>query len=147
MNKSKILTEIAGVLQEHIRHIETSVTRYKLASEIDHDDVMDPEDLSRQAEASEMLQHFEQLLLQAKEQELFIKDHDNENYDSIVPGALIQTDSYYLYIGISVPSFQMDKKTVLTISENAPIYINIRGKKVGDTIKLGEHHHKILSIG
>ena len=146
MDKSKILTEIAAALQEHIRHIEASVTRYKLASDIDDDDTMDPEDLSRQAEASDMQLRFEQLLLQAKEQEFFIMDHDDENHDSIVPGALIETDSHYIYIGISVPSFQLEDKTVLTISEKAPAYLSMRGKKPGDTLELGEHYYKIVSI-
>lgn len=146
MDKSKILTEIAAALQEHIRQIEASVMRYKLASNIDDDDTLDPEDLSRQSEATDMQLRFEQLLLQAKEQEFFIMDHDDEFHDVIEPGALIETEMNYIYVGIAIPTFQLDGKTVLTISEKAPAYLAMRGKKAGDTLELGEHHHKIVSI-
>ncbi|MFM2229138.1 MAG: hypothetical protein RL607_396 [Bacteroidota bacterium] len=146
MDKSKILTEIAASLQEHIRHIEASVTRYKLASDIDDDDTMDPEDLSRQAEASDMQLRFEQLLCQAKEQEFFLMDHDDVLHEIVIPGALVETDSHYIYMGISIPAFTLEKKTVLTISEKAPAYSGMRGKKAGDTIEIGEKLYKILSI-
>ncbi|MEN9335655.1 MAG: hypothetical protein RLZZ500_642 [Bacteroidota bacterium] len=146
MDKSTILTEIAAALQEHIRHIEASVTRYKLASDIDDDDTMDPEDLSRQAEASDMQLRFEQLLYQAKEQEFFLMDHDDVLHDAVTPGALIETDSHFIYMGISIPAFTLENKTVITISEKAPAYSSMRGKKAGDTIELGEQLYKILSI-
>lgn len=146
MDKTRILQEIMAVLQKYTHQIESSIMRYKLAVTIDEDDILDPEDLSHQAEASDLLLRFKQLLLQAKKQEQFLLTHGTNKTDCISPGALVETKSHYIYIGISVPAFKFNGKTVVTLSEKAPAYHNMREKKVGEIIELGEHYLKIITI-
>lgn len=146
MNKTLLVLEIAAELQAYIQQIENSVKRYKLATDLDDNDTLDPEDYARQSEAAEMQLRYEQLLRQAKEQESFLMEHDQKEYATIVPGVLIETEIYYIYVGISIPSFKWEEKTVITLSEKAPAYAEMRGKKSGDTIELGAKRHKILAI-
>ena len=146
MNKTLLVLEIAAELQAYIQQIENSVKRYKLATDLDDDDTLDPEDYARQSEAAEMQLRYEQLLRQAKEMENFMMEHDSNTYAIVLPGALIETETYFIYVGISIPSFKWGDKTVITLSEKAPAYAEMRGKKAGDTIELGAKRHKILAV-
>ncbi|MFN7331861.1 MAG: hypothetical protein ACK5SB_02595 [Flavobacterium sp.] len=146
MNKTLLILEIAAELQAYIQQIENSVKCYKLATDLDDDDTLDPEDYTRQSEAAEMQLRYEQLLQQAKAMETFMLEHEQKEYTMILPGALVETEMYYIYVGISIPSFQWDDKTVITLSEKAPAYAEMRGKKAGDTIELGAKRHKIVCI-
>ena len=146
MNKTLLALEIVAELQAYIQQIENSVKRFKIATDLDDNDTLDPEDYVRQSEAAEMQLRYEQLLRQAKEMETFMLEHEQKEYTIILPGALVETEMYYIYVGISIPSFKWDDKTVITLSEKAPAYAKMRGKKAGDTIELGAKRHKILAI-
>jgi hypothetical protein len=123
MNKTLLVLEIAAELQAYIQQIENSVKRYKLATDLDDNDTLDPEDYARQSEE----QHC-------------------KKYPIIQLGALVETETYYIYVGISIPTFKWKDKTVITLSEKAPAYAEMRGKKAGDTIEFGAKRHKILAI-
>jgi hypothetical protein len=146
MKKSKILNEIGAVLQEYKHHIEDSISRYKLAAERDDDDTTDPDDLSHQAEAADLLLRFEQLLSEAHKQELSLSKHTKDKPNCIAPGALAVTKSHYVYIGISVPPFKFNGKTVITMSEKAPAYHNMQGRKRGEMLELGEYNNRIIAV-
>ncbi|WP_353086744.1 hypothetical protein [Flavobacterium sp.] len=146
MNKTLLVLEIAAELQAYIQQIENSVKRYKLATDLDDNDTLDPEDYARQSEAAEMQLRYEQLLRQAKEMETFMREQHCKKYTIIQLRALVETETYYIYVGISIPTFKWKDKTVITLSEKAPAYAEMRGKKAGDTIEFGAKRHKILAI-
>lgn len=66
--------------------------------------------------------------------------------DTIKKGALIETDYLSFYIGISSLPFQMDGKKVVGISTHAPIYLRLKGKKVGDKVSIGTSKYEIKAI-
>ena len=61
-------------------------------------------------------------------------------------GTLVETDKNYLLIGISVPAFKFENKDVMSCSEDAPIYKNVKNRKIGDIFEIGKNSFEILKI-
>jgi len=146
MTKSEVLNTIIEQQNTIIRNLENSVSRYKTASDMDENDSIDPEDFSHQDEANEMQLRYEQMLIQAKKNLETLESYKTKKYTTIESGTLIETEDLYLFVGISLQQFKYNEKSVITISEQAPIYNLIKDKSVGEKITLGTIENTILSI-
>ncbi|WP_291275639.1 hypothetical protein [Flavobacterium sp.] len=146
MNKIKILEQIVKEQSKTLANLTASIQKYKSASDMDEDDTLDPEDYSHQGEAREMKIRMEQLLLkESKNLELIEKCLSIEN-EEVAFGALLDLDSKYLFVGVSIHPFSFEGKEVYSISTEAPIFQLIKGKKVNELIELGTNSYTIKSI-
>ncbi|WP_396188339.1 hypothetical protein [Flavobacterium sp.] len=146
MNKIKILEQIVKEQSKTLANLTASIQKYKSASDMDEDDTLDPEDYSHQGEAREMKMRMEQLLLkESKNLELIEKCMSIEN-EEVAFGALLDLDSKYLFVGVSIHPFSFEGKEVYSISTEAPIFQLIKGKKVNELIELGTNSYIIKSI-
>lgn len=146
MNKIKILEQIVKEQSKTLANLTSSIQKYKSASDMDEDDTLDPEDYSHQVEAREMKMRMEQLLLkESKNLELIEKCLSIEN-EEVAFGALLDLDSKYLFVGVSIHPFSFEGKEVYSISTEAPIFQLIKGKKVNELIELGTNSYTIKSI-
>ena len=146
MNKNEIIKSIINEQNVVISTIENSISRYKNASDIDENDSIDPEDFSHQDEAKEMQLHYEQILVQAKNNLDFLETYKNKETTKIELGSLIETEDLYIFIGISLQQFKLNGKNVIAISEEAPIYNSIKEKTIGEKITIGTIENTIISI-
>lgn len=146
MNKKDILEKIIEEQNKVIESLEQSVERYKIASDLDEESTHDPEDFSHQTEAKDMQLRYEKMLREAQQSMDFLINQKGENHQEIEEGAIIETDENYLFIGVSVPRFQAGDKEVVSLSAEAPIFHNLKGKKVGEAIQLGAKELTIKSI-
>lgn len=146
MNKIKILEQIVKEQSKTLANLTASIQKYKSASDMDEDDTLDPEDYSHQGEAREMKMRMEQLLLkESKNLELIEKCLSIEN-EEVAFGALLDLDSKYIFVGVSIHPFSFEGKEVYSISTEAPIFQLIKGKKVNELIELGTNSYTIKSI-
>lgn len=146
MNKSEILNAIINVQEKTLVNLKNSIEKLKVASDIDEDNTLDPEDFSHQDEAKNMQLHYEGILKkEIKNKETLLKCNEITT-NQVEFGSLVDLGDRYLFIGISTHPFKLENKAVYTISEQAPIYLSIKGKKVGDEIELGNEKFKILEI-
>lgn len=146
MNKIKILEQIVKEQSKTLANLTASIQKYKSASDMDEDNTLDPEDYSHQGEAREMKMRMEQLLLkESKNLELIEKCLSIEN-EEVAFGALLDLDSKYLFVGVSIHPFSFEGKEVYSISTEAPIFQLIKGKKVNELIELGTNSYTIKSI-
>lgn len=146
MTKNNVINNIIDEQKTIINNLENSVSRYKIASDIDENDSIDPEDFSHQDEANEMQLRYEQMLIQAKTNLEVLESYQNKSSSTIESGALIETEDLYIFIGISLQQFKLNGKNVITISELAPIYNTIKEKTIGEKITVGTIENIILSI-
>ena len=146
MDKAFILSSIIDEYQKVIDNLKASVERYKHESDIDEDNTLDPEDYARQTEAKDMQLRFEKMLKEAKQNLKFLEDSKAEIKDKIEAGTLVETDKNYLFVGVSVPVFKFENKDVISFSEDAPIYQNVKGKTSGETIEMGNNNFEIKNI-
>ncbi|MBW8361820.1 MAG: hypothetical protein K0M56_06475 [Kaistella sp.] len=146
MERTEIIERIIEEQKKIIDNLQESVNRYKSASDLDEDDTSDPDDYARQTEAKDMQLRFEKMLNEAT-QNLNLLDSEKEiPHTEIENGSLVETDKNYLYIGISVPVFKVEDKEVISFSGDAPVFQEIKGKKAGDKVKIGENSFEIKNI-
>ncbi|MBL7885206.1 MAG: hypothetical protein JNJ52_00530 [Flavobacterium sp.] len=146
MNKINIINGLIDEQKKIILTIEDSILRYKNASDLDENDSSDPEDFSHQDEAKDMQLRYEQMLIQTKNNLEFLELCKSKNCVSIENGSLIETENLYLFIGISLPQFELNNKKVISITEQAPVFNSIKEKSLGEKITIGSTENTILAI-
>lgn len=146
MNRKDILTKIIEEQNKVIESLQQSVDRYKTASDLDEESTHDPEDFSNQTVAKDMQLRFEKMMAQAQRDLDFVESETNTQHTDIENGSLIETDKNFIFVGISVPVFEVNGKEVMSFSEKAPIFEEIKDKAVGDKMKIGKDSFKIESI-
>lgn len=146
MNRLDILTKIIEEQNKVIESLQQSVDRYKTASDIDEESTHDPEDFSNQSVAKDMQLRFEKMMTEAEQNLSFLEKEKELTHTEIEKGSLIETDKNFLFVGISVPVFEVDGKQVMSFSEKAPIFEEMTGKTSGDKVKVGDDSFKIQSI-
>ena len=143
-------TDIINIIIEEqnvvIDSLKQSVERYKTASDLDEESTHDPEDFSHQTQAKDMQLRYEKMLNEANQNLSFLEGELKTTHEKIERGVLIETDQNFLFVGISVPSFNFEKKDVMCFSENAPVFQNIKGKNKGDTVEVGAKSLQIIDF-
>lgn len=146
MKRKDIINTIIDEQKKIVANLEVSVERYEHASDLDEDGTIDPDDLSQQTQYRDMLLRFKQLLDKAKKELEYLINETEEEHKIIEDGTLIETDKAYIFIGISVPKFNINDKVVYAISVEAPVYSKVKGKNIGDSIEFNQQEMKIISI-
>ena len=147
MKRDLILEKLIAEQRKVIESLQQSVNQYKSASDMDEESTHDPEDFSQQSQAKDMQLRFEKMLGEADENLSFLMNEKQSRHDLIEKGSVIETDKNFLFVGISVPVFEVNGKEVISFSDNAPIFEGFKGKKIGDSVKIGDHSYEIQSVG
>ena len=147
MKRDLILEKLIAEQRKVIESLQQSVNQYKSASDMDEESTHDPEDFSQQSQAKDMQLRFEKMLSEAEENLSFLMNEKESSHHVIEKGSVIETDKNFLFVGISVPVFEVNGKEVISFSDNAPIFEGFKGKKIGDRVKIGENLYTIQSIG
>ena len=147
MKRDLIIEQLIAEQRKVIESLQQSVNQYRTASDMDEESTHDPEDFSQQSQAKDMQLRFEKMLGEADENLSFLMNEKQSRHDLIEKGCVIETDKNFLFVGISVPVFEVNGKEVISFSDNAPIFEGFKGKKIGDSVKIGDHSYKIQSVG
>ena len=146
MNRKDIINKIIEEQKKVIESLESSVERYKVASDIDEESTHDPEDFSRQTEAKDMQLRYEKMLRNAESEMSFLEKETELSHETTENGSIIETKQNFYFVGISVPMIKLKEKQIISFSEDAPIFQSMKGKKVGDEVKIGDNKEVISSI-
>ncbi|MGZ5188049.1 MAG: hypothetical protein ACXWB5_01290 [Kaistella sp.] len=146
MKRNLIISQLIEEQAKVVESLQQSVNQYKTASDMDEESTHDPEDFSHQTEAKDMQLRFEKMLAEAEENLNFLNSEQNAAHETIEKGSVIETDQSYLFVGISVPVFKIEGKDVISFSEEAPVFEEIKGRAIGDSFKIGDNSHVIQSI-
>jgi len=146
MNRKDIINKIIEEQKKVIESLESSVERYKVASDIDEESTHDPEDFSRQTEVKDMQLRYEKMLRNAESEMSFLEKETELSHETTENGSIIETEQNFYFVGISVPMIKLKEKQIISFSEDAPIFQSMKGKKVGDEVKIGDNKEVISSI-
>ena len=84
--------------------------------------------------------------MSAKKSLEYLKSIQRTESDEVALGSLIETNKFFIYVGISTQKFNEDGSDIIGISTNASIYQNLQSKTAGDTFKFSPDYCEILSI-
>ena len=75
-----------------------------------------------------------------------IQSIDFSAKDEATVGSLVTTDMFNFFLGVATVPFLYDHKQIVGVSVSAPIFVNIKGKKVGDSFTFSGHQYNIHAI-
>ena len=146
MKRDLIIEQLIAEQRKVIESLQQSVNQYRTASDMDEESTHDPEDFSHQSEAKDMQLRYEKLLGDANQNLVFLENEKEMLHSEIENGSVVETDKNFLFVGISVPVFKIGDKEVISFSEEAPIFAKLKGKKIGDTVEIGDNKLIIQSF-
>ena len=89
---------------------------------------------------------YEKMLRNAESEMSFLQKETELSHEATENGSIIETEQNFYFVGISVPLIKLKEKQIISFSEDAPIFQSMKGKKVGDEVKIGDNKEVISSI-
>ncbi|MEZ7498155.1 hypothetical protein QO200_05320 [Flavobacterium sp. Arc3] len=101
----------------------------------------------RRAGKYELLKAIGDELAFAQEELTYLNNLDVTKEKTVVlPGAVVVTEQFVFFIGVSSEKVEVDGETVFGISTKAPIYANMRGLEKGSTFQFNETNYVIEDV-
>ncbi len=132
---------------EHIiTELKEELATKKGSSDLDENDTLDPEDYSTQTVSNVMVDLLQEQIAKTKKDLERIQQIDFSPKEEANVGAIVTTDMFNFFLGVATVPFLYEHKQIVGVSVSAPIFVNIKGKKVGDTFTFSGHLYTIHSI-
>ena len=129
-----------------IAELKEELATKKGSSDLDENDTLDPEDYSTQTVSNVMVDLLKEQVAKTKKDLERIQQIDFSLKEEATVGALVTTDMFNFFLGVATVPFLYEHKQIVGVSVSAPIFVNIKGKKVGDTFTFSGHLYTIHSI-
>ena len=129
-----------------IAELKEELATKKGSSDLDENDTLDPEDYSTQTVSNVMVDLLKEQVAKTKKDLERIQQIDFSLKEEANVGAIVTTDMFNFFLGVATVPFLYDHKQIVGVSVSAPIFVNIKGKKVGDTFTFSGHLYTIHSI-
>ena len=128
-----------------IAELKEELATKKGSSDLDENDTLDPEDYSTQTVSNVMVDLLKEQVAKTKKDLERIQQIDFSLKEEATVGALVTTDMFNFFLGVATVPFLYEHKQIVGVSVSAPIFVNIKGKKVGDTFTFSGHLYTIHS--
>ena len=129
-----------------ITELKEELATKKGSSDLDENDTLDPEDYSTQTVSNVMVDLLQEQIAKTKKDLERIQQIDFSPKEEAMVGAIVTTDMFNFFLGVATVPFLYEHKQIVGVSVSAPIFVNIKGKKVGDTFTFSGHLYTIHSI-
>lgn len=147
MNKVKILKAIRKYYDDSILQLLKKIEEYKMESDLEESAVLDPEDMSNQSAAVEMLQYYKSLLEQTRFNRNKLDSFPNTSGKKIQAGTVVVTKQVIFYMGVPTSPLPFDEnKLLIGLSLEAPLAKKLKSKKIGDSLPYGKLKLAIQNI-
>ena len=146
MNKDKVKNRLFELQDSIIETLREKIETTHTMVDIDEEDTIDPEDFSHQHESGVVKRLItDQLVKELKNLEQ-LKQIDFNEKQSVMPGAIVKTNSFNFFIGLATLPFEVDEERIIGISTASPIYALLAHKEEGEGFSFRGNDYIINSI-
>ena len=146
IEKKKIIQLLIDRQQSVVSDLTKSMESYKEAADLDEEGTRDMDDFAQQTVAKESQRRLEQQLSRAQTDLDVLEFYADSKYETVQAGALVQTDSLWFLVGLSLGSFEEGTMKLEFVSTGSPAFDSLLDKKVKDSFTLGKTDYKIKAI-
>ncbi len=146
MEKKKIIQLLIDRQNSVVSDLTKSMESYKEAADLDEEGTREMDDFAQQTVAKESQRRLEQQLGRAQTDLDVLEFYADSKFDSVQAGALVQTDSLWFLVGLSLGSFEDGAMKLEFVSTGSPAFDSLLDKKVNENFTLGKTNYKIKAI-
>ena len=144
-DKQKVLDICLQKQEKQVENFESRVA--SITSDINDTTYSASQSEDRKADKTEMLRIYENELLFSTADLDYLKTIDSGiECSTVQPGALVITKDLMFFVAISSEKFEIDGKTAVGISVNAPIYKSMMGLAKGESFQFNETAYLIEEL-
>lgn len=140
--KHFLIEEEKALLDE----VRKDLQDYMSENSLDHDTVMDLDDLAQNDASSFLQQDLEKRIAVHLETLQHLEEIPFQNTDTIKPGAIVKINGKKLIIAIAKRPFDYQGEQLEAISSAAPIYKELHGKQTGDSYHFHGENYNIEEV-
>ncbi len=144
--RNEILTAIIEQQQKVVDDVKKNIEILSTTSDLDEENTIDLDDLSHQAEAKDKEIDLAYKLDEEEDALTKLQTVIGKNSETVEPGAVVELDDQYLYVGVPFEPFNFKGKKIIGFSKQAPVFEQNKDKKKGDTFILGNDQKEIVNI-
>ena len=146
IDKNELKQVMVSNYENIIAELREELATKKGSSDLDENDTLDPEDYSTQTVSNVMVDLLKEQIAKTEKDLERIQSIDFSAKDEATVGSLVTTDMFNFFLGVATVPFLYDHKQIVGVSVSAPIFVNIKGKKVGDSFTFSGHQYNIHAI-
>ena len=145
--KQKIKSHYQNLLSEKINELRFMIS--DLAQDAQNDAKGSAGD---KHETALSMMHLEQEKLNQKLTEIIEQKNVVDKIDAdaihnkIALGSLVQTNDMLFYISAALPKIQLENKTIIAVSPQAPLGSQLMGKSLGNEVEINKNRFQIKAI-
>ncbi|MDO5509500.1 MAG: hypothetical protein Q4F57_02275 [Weeksellaceae bacterium] len=145
--RKEILDAVIAHQTKLIENIKFAIDTMDTTTDLDEQDTIDMDDLSRQSDLQEDKMKMQEKLTFEQSELRYVRNFLTiDSMEEFDKGAVVETDKAIFLVGFAFTPIAHGKKKIFGISANAPVFKNNLGKKQGDSLQLGEVSHTIEAI-
>ncbi|WP_268035478.1 hypothetical protein [Algoriphagus sp. PAP.12] len=145
MDKKAILKGCLIKQEMQIQDFEKEIKELK--SEIYDHDVIPSQDGGGTTDKQELLARYESELEFLKTELAKLESIDPNKIHNVVDvGSVVMTDKRTFFVAVSTEEVEVNDQSIFGVSTQAPIFIQMKGKKTGDEFEFNKQHYKIEQV-
>lgn len=146
--KQKILTAAREKQQALIDDFKSRIEEIKNGEVMVNEDQLDSGQRGNDDAGNEMINNLaDQLNFAVEEMDILNKMRtDLEPLDEVTIGAVVKTNRNTFFPSVSLEKFEVEGQELFGLSEKAPLYQMMKGKKVGDSFEYNIQGYEVLEV-
>lgn len=146
--KLKVLEAARQKQQTLINDFKSRIDEIKNSEVMVNEDQLDYDQQGSDDAGNEMIDKLaDQLNFAVEEMNILNKMRiADEPLEEVAMGAIVRTNRNTFFPSVSIERFNVDGKDLFGLSEQAPLYQTMKGKKVGDTFEYNDQVYKVLEV-
>lgn len=146
MDKIKIKEVLIRLEKQHIANAEMNYEEFLNGNLLDRTEIIDEDDQSHHRQSIEISDQLEKQAHAHIDHLEAIDAISFEPTDTIQPGAIVSVNGHCMIVAVSKPAFKIGDRKFIGISEQAPIYQHLKGKKAGDVFEFNNQNFTIEAV-
>lgn len=146
IDKNELRKVMISNYENILAELHEELATKKGSSDLDENDTLDLEDYSTQTVSNVMVDLLKEQIAKTEKDLERIQSIDFSAKSEATVGALVTTDMFNFFLGVATVPFLYDHKQIVGVSVSAPIFVNIKGKKVGDSFTFSGNQYNIHAI-
>jgi len=146
--KQKVLEAARQKQQDLINDFKSRINEIKNSEVMVNEDQLDYDQQGADDAGNEMIDQLaDQLNFAVEEMNILNKMRiDDEPLDEVAIGAVVRTNISTFFPSVSIERFEVDGQPLFGLSEKAPLYQTMKGKKEGDSFEYNNQVYKVLEV-